>query len=105
MRPVPCLLTPDQAIALAQENIQDHHPIRITACLGLVEVPSCFAQIGRGGVTSKDRLSYSQWSNEKGERLILFAGLGLFTYQPVGERKPVSGLGHGANPPKSETFR
>ena len=81
MRHTTRLLTPDQSIAIAQENIQASHHIIITACLGQVDVPSCFAQVGGGGVTSKDGLHYSQWSNEKGELLIMFAGLGLFTYQ------------------------
>ncbi|SMB80982.1 hypothetical protein SAMN00120144_3630 [Hymenobacter roseosalivarius DSM 11622] len=82
------LLTPDQAIAIAQENIQGSPLITITAYLGQVEVPSCFAQVGGGGVTSKDGLHYVQWSIEKGELLILFVGLGLFTYQLEDERKP-----------------
>lgn len=81
-------LTPDQAIKLAQENIQHSHFITITTCLGQVDVPASFAQVGGGGVTSPDGLHYSQWSNEKGELLILFAGLGLFTYVLAYERMP-----------------
>lgn len=81
-------LTPDQAIKLAQENIQHSHFITITTCLGQVDVPASFAQVGGGGVTSPDGLHYSQWSNEKGELLILFAGLGLFTYMLAYERMP-----------------
>lgn len=44
--------------------------------------------MGGGGVTSLDGLHYSQWSNEKGELLILFAGLGLFTYVLDYDRMP-----------------
>lgn len=84
----PRTLTPDQAIKLAQENIQHSHFITITTCLGQVDVPASFAQVGGGGVTSPDGLHYSQWSNEKGDLLILFAGLGLFTYVLAYERMP-----------------
>ncbi|AMJ64008.1 hypothetical protein [Hymenobacter sp. PAMC 26628] len=86
MPPQARTLTPDQAIKLAQENIQNSHFITITTCLGQVDVPASFAQVGGGGITSPDGLHYSQWSNEKGDLLILFAGLGLFTYVLAYER-------------------
>lgn len=88
MPPQPRTLTPDQAIKLAQENIQHSHFITITTCLGQVDVPASFAQVGGGGVSSPDGFHYSQWSNEKGDLLILFAGLGLFTYVLAYERMP-----------------
>lgn len=81
-------LTPDEAIKLAQETIQHRHCIIITTCLGQVAVPASFAQVGGGGVTSSDGLAYSQWANEKGELLILFAGLGLFTYVLAVDQRP-----------------
>lgn len=84
----PHSLTVDQAIKLAQENIQTSHFILIEICLGQVDVPARFNQVGGGGMTSRDGLHYSQWSNEKGELLILFAGLGLFTYRLDYERMP-----------------
>jgi len=84
----PRSLTLDQAITLAQENIQTTHFIIIETCLGQVDVPVSFAQVGGGGITSRDGLHYSQWSNEKGELLIVFAGLGLFTYRLDCERMP-----------------
>ncbi|QKG54951.1 hypothetical protein [Hymenobacter sp. BRD67] len=45
----PRTLTPDQAIKLAQENIQHSHFITITTCLGQVDVPASFAQVGGAG--------------------------------------------------------
>ncbi|QKG54952.1 hypothetical protein [Hymenobacter sp. BRD67] len=39
-------------------------------------------------MSSPDGLHYSQWGNEKGDLLILFAGLGLFTYVLAYERMP-----------------
>lgn len=88
MQPQARALTPDQAIKLAQENIQNSHFITITTCLGQVDVPASFAQVGGGGITSPDGLHYSQWSNEKGDLLIMFAGLGLFTYVLAYDRMP-----------------
>lgn len=81
-------LTLDRAIKLAQENVQTSHFIIIETCLGQVDVPASFNQVGGGGITSQGGLHYSQWSNEKGELLILFAGLGLFTYRLDYERMP-----------------
>lgn len=60
MPPQARTLTPDQAIKLAQENIQNSHFITITTCLGQVDVPASFAQLGGGGITSPDGLHYSQ---------------------------------------------
>lgn len=88
MQPQTRALTPDQAIKLAQENVRHSHFILITTCLGQVDVPASFAQVGGGGLTSPDGLPYSQWANEKGELLILFAGLGLFTYVLAIDRMP-----------------
>lgn len=88
MQPKTRTLTPDEAIKLAQENIRHSHFITITACLGQVDVPASFAQVGGGGITSLDGLPYSQWANEKGELLILFAGLGLFTSMLDIDRMP-----------------
>lgn len=88
MNQPPRILTLDEAIKVAQDNIRPSHFITITACLGQVDVPASFSQVGGGGVTSLDGLHYSQWSNEKGELLILFAGLGLFTYVLDYDRMP-----------------
>ncbi len=84
----PRTLTVDQAIQLAQENIQTSHFIIITSCLGPVDVPASFSQVGGGGLTSRDGLHYSQWSNEKGDLLIKFDGLGLFAYRLDFARMP-----------------
>lgn len=43
MPPQTRILTPDQAIKLAQENIQNGHFITITTCLGQGAVPASFA--------------------------------------------------------------
>lgn len=88
MQQQPRPLTVDQAIQLAQENIQTSHFILITSWLGQVDVPASFNQVGGGGITSRDGLHYSQWSNEKGELLIKFDGLGLFAYQLDFDRMP-----------------
>lgn len=88
MNQPPRILTVDQAIHMAQENIQTSHFIIITSCLGQVDVPASFNQVGGGGITSRDRLHYSQWSNEKGELLIKFDRLGLFAYRLDFDRMP-----------------